>query len=243
MMKIIAHRGGAAHAPENTLAAFKRALLNPVVDGIECDVHLSKDKQFVVAHDYEIDRTSNGQGKISELTYETLKTFDCGAWFSEAFSGEHYPLLEELLLLVDGQKPLIIELKREGFLYPDMAKILLQTLAFYPYKDQLYIKSFDHELIEEISHITRIYKLGLLFYNRPVALLEQLNVCKASFASFYAPALSQKIITICRYAGIELMVWTVDDAHDMGALWTLDDKLCIVTNDLEAAKFALGEDK
>jgi glycerophosphoryl diester phosphodiesterase len=242
-MKIIAHRGGASHAPENTLAAFKLALSRPIVDAMECDVHLTKDNKLIVTHDYEIDRTSNGSGKISDMTCDILKDYDCGCWFSETFAGERYPLLEELLEVVDGQKPLVIELKREGAFYPEMAKVLLQTLASYPYKEQLYIKSFDHELIEEISHITASYKLGLLFYNRPILLLEQLKACNATFVSFYAPALSPKILMDCRNAGIEIMVWTVDDEEDMKTLWALDDTISIVTNDLSAAERALGKDK
>lgn len=242
-MKIVAHRGGASQAPENTLAAFRHALSRPFVDAIECDVHLSKDQHLVVAHDYTIDRTSNGQGKISDLAYSDLKSYDCGRWFSEDYKGEHYPLLEELLNLVDGKKKLVIELKREGRLYPQMAEILVGTLASYPYKDRLYIKSFDHELIEEISQLTRDYKLGLLFYNRPVLLLEELEACKASFVSFYAPALSPKILQTCKDAGIELMAWTVDREEDMEMLWNLDVDISIVTNDLKAAERVLERKK
>jgi len=87
-MKIIAHRGASAHAPENTLTAFQLAL-DQGADGIELDVMLSKDGQLVVIHDETVDRTTNGTGKVAEMDLVELKVLDAG-------QGESLPTLPEV---------------------------------------------------------------------------------------------------------------------------------------------------
>src|ERR1043165_3473631 len=85
---VIAHRGFSGIAPENTLAAFKKALaIN--VDYLELDVHLTKDNQVVIIHDKSIDRATNGKGKVRDFTLEELRKFDAGTWFYKAGSENH----------------------------------------------------------------------------------------------------------------------------------------------------------
>ena len=93
---IIAHRGASAFAPENTMAAFKKAYeLN--ADGIEFDVKLSKDGEMVIIHDQTLDRTTNGHGKVIETKLKDLRSLDAGCSYSESFAGERIPLLCEVL--------------------------------------------------------------------------------------------------------------------------------------------------
>jgi glycerophosphoryl diester phosphodiesterase len=73
--KIFAHRGASAYAPENTMEAFRLAY-DMSADGLEIDVHLTKDGQVVVIHDHVIDRTSNGKGAVAQMTYEELLAYD-----------------------------------------------------------------------------------------------------------------------------------------------------------------------
>jgi len=81
-MFIQAHRGNSGHAPENTLAAFRSAI-GATADGIECDIHLTRDGRFVVCHDDTIDRTSTGTGEIAAMDFEELRRHDFGAKFGE----------------------------------------------------------------------------------------------------------------------------------------------------------------
>ena len=81
MIRVQAHRGASAMRPENTLPAFRRAI-EFGADGIECDIHLTTDGQYVVCHDNEIDRTSNGTGKLSEMTAAEARGYDFTAGFS-----------------------------------------------------------------------------------------------------------------------------------------------------------------
>ena len=80
MALIIAHRGASGYAPENTMAAFEKAL-EMGAEGIELDVHLTADGEIVVIHDHTIDRTSDGKGVVGALTLEEIRKYDFGAWF------------------------------------------------------------------------------------------------------------------------------------------------------------------
>lgn len=235
-MKIIAHRGWSNKAPENTLPAFKMALDDPGVAMMECDVHLTKDKRVVVIHDYEVDRTSNGEGQVNDFSYEALKKLDCGSWFDASYKGSYYPLLSELLELIDGRKPLVIEVKKEALYYPDMAERLLEVLSAYAHKEAIYIKSFDHEVIYEISQLSSDYKLGLLYYSRPILLPEQLKACNGQFVSLYGGALSEKILEDCMKNGIEIMAWTIDKAEQVEQIWNFSEAINIITNNPAVAE-------
>jgi glycerophosphoryl diester phosphodiesterase len=93
---VIAHRGASGYAPENTLAAFKRALALGATF-IETDLQLSRDARFVAMHDPTVDRTTNGRGAVHDLTLAELRRLDAGSWFGSEFSGERVPTLEEIL--------------------------------------------------------------------------------------------------------------------------------------------------
>jgi glycerophosphoryl diester phosphodiesterase len=95
---IVAHRGLLHHAPENTLANFRACLELRI--GFEFDVERTKDGHLVCIHDDTVDRTTNGSGKVSELTLDEIRRFDAGSWFDPKFAGEKVPTVEEVLKLV-----------------------------------------------------------------------------------------------------------------------------------------------
>ena len=106
---IFAHRGAAVYAPENTLAAFELALTQGA-DAIELDVKLSAEGCAVVIHDDTVDRTTNGAGRVKNLTLADLRSLDAGSAFSEKYSGEKIPLLEEVFEAVGGRALINVEL-------------------------------------------------------------------------------------------------------------------------------------
>ncbi|MEW5773772.1 MAG: glycerophosphodiester phosphodiesterase family protein [Thermodesulfobacteriota bacterium] len=108
----IAHRGDSAHAPENTLAAF-RAALDAGADMVECDVGLTRDLVPVILHDADLDRTSDGRGKLSAHSYDEMARLDAGSWFGPAFAGERIPTLEQALDLLAGRVQVNVEVKPE----------------------------------------------------------------------------------------------------------------------------------
>lgn len=93
---IIAHRGASAYAPENTLAAFQKAL-SLGASSIEFDVMLSADGEPFVFHDDSLRRTTNGRGNFGEVTSEYLRSLDAGRWFSKQFSGEKILHFQEII--------------------------------------------------------------------------------------------------------------------------------------------------
>ncbi|MGO3147524.1 MAG: glycerophosphodiester phosphodiesterase [Leucobacter sp.] len=110
---IIAHRGAAADAPENTLAAM-RLSFDRRVDFVEADLHLTEDGVPVLMHDPTVDRTTNGTGHVADLTLQEVKTLDAGSWFGPEFAGEPVPTLEEFLdELTPTNSRALIELKGE----------------------------------------------------------------------------------------------------------------------------------
>lgn len=94
--KVVGHRGLIFQAPENTLAGFE-ACMNLRL-GLELDIQRTKDGVLVLMHDSEVNRTTNGKGKVSEIILAELKKLDAGSWFDIRFKGEKVPTLEEFLL-------------------------------------------------------------------------------------------------------------------------------------------------
>ena len=96
MTDIIAHRGSKGTHPENTCIAFREAV-RVGAEGIELDVHLSKDGYLIVMHDETVDRTTDGHGEIQQLTLNELKQLDAGSWFQKNPSVQCVPTLEDVL--------------------------------------------------------------------------------------------------------------------------------------------------
>ena len=106
----IAHRGASGSAPENTLAAFKKAI-EIGVDAVELDLHGTADGEIVVIHDPSLDRTTNLHGSVNQATLETIKRADAGGWFASEFVGEPVPTLVEALECIGGNTIAVLEIK------------------------------------------------------------------------------------------------------------------------------------
>lgn len=113
--RIVAHRGLLRHSPENTLSNFRACL--ELRTGFEFDVRRSKDGHLVCIHDATVDRTTNGQGNVSDMTLAELKKLDAGSWFGPTFRDERIPTIDELFQLVakyDARSVLLaVDLKGE----------------------------------------------------------------------------------------------------------------------------------
>jgi glycerophosphoryl diester phosphodiesterase len=128
---IIAHRGASAYAPENTIAAFQKAI-DTKSDAFELDAKLTKDGEIVVIHDQSVDRTSNGKGKVKDLTLEEIQKLDAGSFFSNEFANEKIPTLREVLEKFSGQILINIELTNYSSIFDGLAEktaTLVKTLG------------------------------------------------------------------------------------------------------------------
>jgi glycerophosphoryl diester phosphodiesterase len=146
---VVAHRGASGLAPENTLPAIESAM-NARADYIEIDVQLSKDKAVIVMHDESVDRTTDGKGKIEEMSSDEIKALDAGSWFGEKFAGTEVPLLEEVIQLVNGQTKLLIEIKKKGRENEGLEQKVIEIIRKYHGEAWCEVQSFNDGVLELI---------------------------------------------------------------------------------------------
>ncbi|OHO70419.1 glycerophosphodiester phosphodiesterase [Staphylococcus sp. HMSC036D05] len=160
--QIVAHRGLPEDYPENTLIAYKHALMLHI-DMLEIDVHYTKDKQLVVIHDDTIDRTSNGKGKVIDYTLDELREFDFGAYRGDKFKGERIPTLDEVLDLVDHfSKTLLLEIKKPSQ-YPGIEEMIVEKLKERGMpKHKVILQSFDFDCVKKLADMNLEFELGVL---------------------------------------------------------------------------------
>ena len=128
MVHIFAHRGTSGTHPENTPAAFAEAL-GIGVDGIEFDVHLSKDHELIIMHDENINRTTDGTGAIIDLTLKELKTLSTGSFFHPRFTDERIPTFTEALDLITGDVMLNVHVKAYDYSREVLTQKVVQELT------------------------------------------------------------------------------------------------------------------
>jgi glycerophosphoryl diester phosphodiesterase len=165
---VIGHRGAAAHAPENTLAGFRaaRALR---CRWVEFDVRLTADNALVICHDNQLDRTTDGRGRISKMPLAAVRRLDAGSWFGAGFAAEPVPTLDEALLLCrDIGLGANIEIKAEGRRGPPTAAAIADCLAtFIGNLPPILISSFLLEAIAEAAALMPAVPRGMLWRKVP----------------------------------------------------------------------------
>lgn len=144
MTMIIAHRGFSGKYPENTMLAFQKAV-EAGCDGIELDVHFSKDKELVIIHDETIDRTCvDGTGTVAEMTVEELKKFDLSATHPECGRCEMPTLREYFEYIKDKDVVTNIELKTNKNPYPGLEQAVYEMIKEFGLEDKILISSFNY---------------------------------------------------------------------------------------------------
>ncbi|WP_103104719.1 glycerophosphodiester phosphodiesterase [Brevibacillus reuszeri] len=224
----MAHRGWSGKAPENTLAAIRLALSEPGITAMEIDVQLSRDGVPVLIHDFTLERTTTGSGLVMDHTLEELRALDAGSWFGEEFSNERIPTLEEALLAVKGRLTLNIELKATSDMYPGIAEKVLELLEKHDMKQEVYITSFDHDLIRQVRQLDQEVVTGLIVLGRPVLMLEQMEEAGATILSMGYPYLTRELALAAMEKGYKVIAWTLDDPHDIRTVmsWHADMQIC-----------------
>lgn len=164
--RIIAHRGASAWAPENTLAAFRKAAAIGA-RWVEFDVMLSACGEAIVIHDDTLERTTNGQGYVANYSYAQLQRLDSGAWFSDAYQGEKIPALTDVLLLLQ-QESLAANLEIKPSInieYATVKKIMEQVKTLWTMQQlPLLISSFSRTILKQVRSISRESLLAFLMH-------------------------------------------------------------------------------
>jgi glycerophosphoryl diester phosphodiesterase len=146
---IIAHRGASAYAPENTLAAFAKAV-DFGADILELDVRQTRDGELVVLHDASVNRTTNGKGRVADLTLEQIKALDAGSWFSPDFVGERVPTLAEVVDATPDFTTLLVELKGSPEEYPGMEARVVRFIRQRGIEKRVILKSFERDVLNRL---------------------------------------------------------------------------------------------
>ncbi|HVE57364.1 MAG TPA: glycerophosphodiester phosphodiesterase family protein [Pyrinomonadaceae bacterium] len=234
---IIAHRGASALAPENTLAAFEKAISDGA-EGIEFDVRLSKDGAVVVFHDATLGRLSDRKNLVSSLSVEELQKIDVGTWFgkrrpngsAEDFSGETIPTLPELLdFLKDFTGLIYIELKCRESEIEKLVKAVCKTISDSPLLEQIIVKSFQLETLPHIRRACPKVKTAALFAPKIMTLLRKekrlVNIAHelgADMISVHFSLATRKLMKKAAKKNLPVTIWTADNprwirrAFDLG---------------------------
>ena len=165
---LMAHRGNRVVCPENTLVAFQQAIQDGA-DIIETDLHLSKDKEFICIHDDTIDRTTNGQGKVSQMTLKELKQISAHYGRIE-FEGERIPTLGELARIVPDDVALALELKSDAFLEEEIAHRLGDILKKFGVFSRTVVISFSLERVQAVQRALPGLPIGWITVKRLIPL-------------------------------------------------------------------------
>ncbi|MBI4765992.1 MAG: glycerophosphodiester phosphodiesterase [Deltaproteobacteria bacterium] len=206
MLKI-GHRGAMGYAPENTLDSFAKAL-ELGVDGIELDVHLCRSGETVVIHDSRVDRTTNGQGKVREMTLGELKDLDAG-------NGNPILTLEEVLDFVDRRALIDIELKAKGTAGP-VAAMIRQYLESRGWKPDLFlITSFDHHELKRCHELIPYIPFGPLLAAKPLDYARIAQAMEANRIMPFFEFLDENFVQDAHQKGIKVITWTVNRFDDI----------------------------
>lgn len=235
--QITAHRGSSIYAPENTMAAFKKAIEDNT-DWIELDVHETKDGVLVVSHDANIKRITGKKAYIYDLTYDELQKYTIGSWINLNFQEEKIPTLEEVLIYCKGKVKLNIELKPTGHETNFVPKVI-ELIKKYNYQDDSYLASGKEYVLKEIKMIDENIKT---IYDMMVA---EGDITKFDFADVYSVEqsyINESLIKKVHNAGKTIYAWTVNDADSMHkfADMGIDN---IVTDNPDLAKKILVNDR
>ncbi len=242
---IIAHRGASAHAPENTIAAFQRAI-DIGADGIEFDVRLTKDGEPFVFHDRTLKRVAGIEDQVIDISSADLGSIDVGKWFdqrskesaNESFAGERIPSLGTTLdLLKDHTGTIYIELKGKDQNITDLAQRVATELKKRKLKAEIVVKSFRLSAIPVIKLLLPDVRTAALFapkirniLRKEKYLVQIAEDIGADELSVHCMLATRKLVENATRKGIPVAIWTADNPRWVKRAIKLGIK-AIITND------------
>ncbi|MDR0958846.1 MAG: glycerophosphodiester phosphodiesterase [Propionibacteriaceae bacterium] len=219
MVKVFGHRGASGYAPENTLAAFRRAI-EMGCDGVEFDVQLSNDDELVVIHDETLDRTTDGSGYVCQLTLDQLKGLDASAGMP-GFAGERIPTFEEVLdLLAPSELEINVEIKDSVIPYAGLADKVLAMISQRHLERRVIVSTFNHNTLAHMRQSGSMLRTGILFQD---VLYEPWNYAHQIWATALHPHwlyvdYVTNLVTESHNALLDINVWTVNEPEDIARM-------------------------
>ena len=242
-MKVIAHRGYSAIAPENTLAAFITAAANGF-DTIECDVRWTEDSIPVILHDKTINETARKADgsklifnkKCSDLTYEELLNYDFGIYKGDGYAGTKIPTFYEMLdCCKEYGLNIYIELKEDEGFDEEKADILVNAVKEAGLEDNVTWISFNRDYLQMINNIAPDCRLGYLteteITDKTVKILESLKTNDNEvFIDIKESEITEEGADILHNAGFEIEAWNVNGLNDLDNLYKYECKGVTTSN-------------
>ena len=228
---VVAHRGFSGAAPENTLAAFRKAI-EIGSDMIELDIHLSKDGKIVVIHDETLERTTDGRGKVAGHTLKDLKKLDAGSHFGAGFFGERIPTLQEVLDLAKGRVLVNIEIKNPThglYLITELADQALEAVEKAGMLNWVIFSSFNPASLAWVQNKEPRARVAFLYHREWNTLSEVTKGKDWQVLNLRNIHLNRGKIVRIRKEGIKVNVYTVNTEEELEQFvkWGLDG---IITN-------------
>jgi glycerophosphoryl diester phosphodiesterase len=223
---IIGHRGASALAPENTLAAFDRALEDGA-DGLEFDVRLARDRVPVVIHDATLRRTGLCEGSIATLSSLELSRVDVGTWFNlrrptlaqPAYPNERIPTLAQVFeTMKERAAVLYVELKCDPSESCALADETAQLVRAHAFTERVVVESFTLDALVELKRVAPEIRAAALFepkLSRPLPaarkIIEQALACGADEIALHRTLANARMVAAAKRRGMNTVVWTVDN--------------------------------
>jgi glycerophosphoryl diester phosphodiesterase len=213
---VIAHRGASGHAPENTLAAFRKAIAQGAAF-IETDLHLSRDARFVAIHDATVDRTTSGRGAVHDLTLAELRDLDAGSWFGSEFAGERIPTLEEVFEFSKKHDVVFyLELKPSGSWGGEHALIgALRESGEIP---RAVVISFDISILASLRKLEPTLMTGVLYEGQIDRPVERAVDIGARQLAVRGDLVTPALLGEARKKDLQIVCWTVNHPAHMRLL-------------------------
>ncbi|PHS79398.1 MAG: glycerophosphoryl diester phosphodiesterase [Rhodospirillaceae bacterium] len=220
--KIIAHRGASAYAPENTLASIQCAL-DMGAKAIEIDATVSQDGIAMVMHDFNVERTTDGQGPLTLKSAMDIQALDAGSKFSDKFKGEKIPKLSEVLHMISAHDIVLnIEIKTTLGWEEPTARAVAQTLKSHAnVQDKVFISSMSTLALDVFHDLLPGLPKGVIVYAIPENWAERLHQHSCKSLHCYHAFVTADLTRDLHQKGYRLNVYTVNDAAHAMALFDL----------------------
>jgi len=237
---IIAHRGASGHTPENTLAAFERAV-QLGAGFIETDLHLTRDAQFVAIHDPTLERTTNGRGAVRDFTLAELRQLDAGKWFDRDYMGQRIPTLEEILEFASKHDVIFyLEVKYDAAW--GMHHSLMAALQKPQNAARTIVISFDQTTLAALRRVDASIMMGLSVDEPETDYVKDaLELGVRQLCPKYS-LVTRELIERAHGADLQVATWTVDDVEQMrrmigagvdGIMTNFPDRLGALIEDMQ----------
>lgn len=216
-MWVVAHRGASGYAPENTMAAFRRAV-ELGASFIETDLQVTRDIQVIAMHDSTLDRTTNGKGPVHLRTLEELRALDAGAWFDSrrcgSFAGERVPTLNEVLrFATERDVNFYLEIKSGDTWGVEHA--VAAALRDLNVSARVVILSFDPSTLDSMNRIDRNIMTGFLCEHPAGDLVKRAVQIGARQIAPRGDLITSALVDQAHRAGLKVVTWTINDPEQM----------------------------